>query len=1102
MTLATVMVTSSVPAWSGHPRLDPLTGSAVGLPPDRGLDIRGLQPKLSPLVRHAEGRITAFIELDSTPAAAAFLESKRVGASDQDAQKAGVAAKRAAIAAGEQVARGLRSRDSGAVLIGRTTNAVAGVTVNADAARIRELVDAPGVVAVRPVIPKTIANSSADQLTRAIDTWRNPGMTGDGMRIGIIDDGVDYTHATFGGPGTEEAYKAIDRTKVDPSYFPTDKVVGGIDLVGDDYDSSGNHGPDALTPKPDPNPLSCGTHGTHVAGTAAGFGVTSEGGTFEGDHTTLDAKAVENMRVGPGSAPEALIYAIKVFGCHGSTEVTNIALDWALDPDGDGDFTDRLDVVNLSLGSDYGAPDDPDSLFVRKLAQYGVLSVIAAGNGGDLYDVGGSPGNTPEALTVASTRDGYVLRDAAEVTGPDAVKGVKAGQYSQNFPKYAELNLTGRVVPLTEESNKDGCDPLNDADKAAVKGMIAWLEWDDTDATRRCGSAARTNHVTEAGAIGAVFSSSVDNFNAGIAGNEKIPVFQFTGTASAALRPALAEGRLEVRLAGELRTTMKTFSPEITDTASTFTSRSSRGPAVKPDVAAPGDTIASALSGSGNKPLVISGTSMATPHTAGLSTLVRQRHRDWTPEEVKAAVLTTAVTDVRSGPGGRIHAPNRVGNGRVDAKSAVDNEVLPMVEDNPGSVSVSFGTVEAGGEVSVTKTVRVVNKGVKPVEYRLGHTQANPVPGVSWQLSTDKLKITPRGVARFTVTFKVTDPTALRKLIDPTMETTQLKVARQFLTDSSGWITFTPTAGSTIPLRLSTYAAPKPVSDITVTDKLAFAGDQAVLNLTGRGVDQGESANAYRSLISVFEAHGVSPQLPDCRGQVKDDCAVNATARGGDLRAVGAASTAPLLRQQGRADQALLAFGVTTWKDWAGLGGNTAPFVSIDTTGDGKPDFQVSVTKAAGTDVLTATTVNLGKPLPDGKYELADSQPVNTHHGDVDTNVFDTNVVVLPVSIKALGIDPTKPSAKISYTVGVNGMYVAPGDKDRLVDAIKTPMSFDVLAPALWVQGGGDAALTYLARPGTGLVVNRRPGVESGELLVLHHHNARDHRVQTVAVSK
>ncbi len=69
------------------------------------------------------------------------------------------------------------------------------------------------------------------------------------------------------------------------------------------------------------------------------------------------------------------------------------ALDWALDPNGDGDFSDHLDIVNLSLGSDYGAADDPENAVVDNLAKNGVLPVIAMGNGGDLTDIGGAPGN-------------------------------------------------------------------------------------------------------------------------------------------------------------------------------------------------------------------------------------------------------------------------------------------------------------------------------------------------------------------------------------------------------------------------------------------------------------------------------------------------------------------------------------------------------------------------------------------------------------------------------------------------------------------------------------------------------------------------------------
>ena len=67
-------------------------------------------------------------------------------------------------------------------------------------------------------------------------------------------------------------------------------------------------------------------------------------------------RRASQQSIGPGTAPKASLYALKVFGCEGGTNLTARALDWALDPNGDGDFSDKLDVVNLSLGSDFGAP--------------------------------------------------------------------------------------------------------------------------------------------------------------------------------------------------------------------------------------------------------------------------------------------------------------------------------------------------------------------------------------------------------------------------------------------------------------------------------------------------------------------------------------------------------------------------------------------------------------------------------------------------------------------------------------------------------------------------------------------------------------------------
>ncbi len=1062
-----------------------------------GLPAASLQLKVSPRLKTTTGKVTAFVELEAKPAVDAYDEKKSQGGSKEQAKQAAKATRSDTTKVTDQVVGQLKSTDSSTKEVSRTSNGVPGVIVTADAEKIRELANRSDVKSVRTVVPKTRTNSSAVQLTNTIKAWQQYGKLGENVRVGIIDTGIDYTHADFGGPGTTAAFEAIDETKVDPSYFPTAKVVGGTDFVGNGYDG-GSEDPVLNTPKPDPNPIDCNSHGSHVAGTAAGFGVNADGTTFTGDYAKLTPEALNAMKIGPGTAPKALLYALKVFGCEGSTNVTSVALDWSLDPDGDGDFSDHLDVVNLSLGSDYGAPDDPDSLFVKKLNKKNVLTVFSAGNGGDLYDIGGSPGSSPEALTVASTRDAYVLRDGAEVKAPAAAAGVKPGQYSQNYTGFATLDLTKPVVKLTDPTNLDGCQPFSDADKALVAGKFAWLEWDDVDATRRCGSGARTNNAQAAGAVGALFSSSLENFNAGIAGNAGIPVFQFTGTATAALRPALNAGTLEVRLAGSLRTSTPTYDPSISDTPSSFTSRGVRGPVVKPDVAAPGDTIASALVGSGNGTLVISGTSMAAPHTSGISALVREAHPDWTTEEVKAAVMNSASADVKEN--GKTFAPNRVGSGRIDGKAALDNQVLAMVQDDPGNVSVSFGTVEVGGPVSLSKTIKVVNKSAKWVEYSAGYEAITSIPGVSYQLSSGTVRISPRGVAKVKVTLKIDNPAALRKTIDPTVDPLQLDVPRQFLADASGRVVLTPKSGTTVPLRVPVYSAPKPVSKITTADSLQFKGkdEQAVLNLKGKGVNQGSGSQAYRSLISVLELQGTSPKLKACGKKVTENCTINDTAKGGDLRYVGAASTAPLAKAQGVPEESLLAFGVATWGNWYNLGSNTIPFVDIDTTGDGVPDFETFATKLTDTDLVVATTVNLATGA------TVDIQGVNGQFGDVDTNVFDTNVVVLPVLLTALGLDPTKDTSRVSYQVGVAGFYLAPGTKNGLVDSIPGSFSFDPLKPGLSVQGGGDAALSYLAKPGTALVVNRDAAAlakdKADSLLVLNHHNATGDKASVVKV--
>ncbi|MER5268523.1 S8 family serine peptidase [Actinosynnema sp. NPDC002837] len=1045
-----------------------LVGSASGadpaarpLPPNRADHASGgSSERVGTALARATGPVTAFVELTTTPATRAYGDEKARGGPDPAA--AARAARQHADAQADRVLTALRGQDATTREIAKTHNAVPGVVVAADAASLRGLTALPEVESVRLTVPKSVRNAGAVELTRAARVWRDTGRYGEGLRIGVIDTGVDYTHADFGGPGTTAAHEAVDPTG---PWTPTAKVVGGHDFAGDAYDSAK---PEQAVPAPDPNPVDCQGHGTHVAGTAAGYGENADGTPFTGDYSALTPEAVAGMRIGPGTAPKASLYALKVFGCTGATELVGQALDWSLDPNGDGDFGDRLDVVNLSLGGDFAGQDDPDSLFVRKVVEHGVVVVAAAGNGGDFYDVGGSPANTPEALAVANTRDAFALLDGVEVGGAS-----QAGQYSKSYAGYAALDVTLPVVPVSDPENLDGCAPIAED----LTGRFVWLEWDEDDATRECGSAARTDNAEAAGARGVLLPATSEHFKAAIAGNAGIPAFQFTRAATDAVRPALADGTLRVRMLGSLRNAVPTMTPTLADTITPSSSRGSRGAAAaKPDVAAPGDTIVSASAGTGAEAVSMGGTSMAAPHVAGIAALVREARPEWTVEEVKAAIMNTATGDVTDGDDhttGTPEAPMRVGAGRVDALDAVGVDLLAMVADDPGTVGVSFGPVEAAAPLSVGKTVEVVNKSASVRTARVTYQPATTVPGAAFEVWPPVLVVPPGGTASVDVTLTVT-PGELRKVADPTIEKVHADVARQFLAEASGRLLV---RSGDRTLRVPVYAAPKPVADVAAVDR----GDGAV-ELGGRALDQGEGDEAYRSLVSAFALHGSSPELPDCADGVQAGCAVNGSARGGDLRYVGAGVGA-----------GMLAFGVVTWRNWVTLGIATSPGIRIDTNGDGAHDYTVSAVKPSVAEVVTAD-VWLARTVREADGAVVDEQPLNGQYGDVDTNLMDSDVVVLPVALTALGIDPAAGSAPLTYTVVTSGHYPAPGNADLLVDRIDTPMAFDPLRPGLGVEGG----VSFVAEPGAVLRVRR--GESAGGLLLLHHHNASGHRAQVLAV--
>lgn len=211
------------------------------------------------------------------------------------------------------------------------------------------------------------------------------GIKGQGLRVGVIDTGIDYTHSMFGGPGKKEVYETID-PKVGNTLFPNQIVVGGVDFAGSDFAPS-SEDPQKKIPVRDNNPIDESGHGTHVAGTIAGLG--------------------DNKNTYSGVAPEAKLYSLKVFGKKGGTSdiVVIQALEYAADPTESMDPNLHLDVVNLSLGGGYGKPKVLYTEAIKNLTRAGTVVVASAGNSGDNPYIVGAPSTSDEAISVAASID-------------------------------------------------------------------------------------------------------------------------------------------------------------------------------------------------------------------------------------------------------------------------------------------------------------------------------------------------------------------------------------------------------------------------------------------------------------------------------------------------------------------------------------------------------------------------------------------------------------------------------------------------------------------------------------------------------------------------
>lgn len=488
------------------------------------------------------------------------------------------------------------------------------------------------------------------------------GLRGQGTRVGIIDTGIDYTHAMFGGAGTEEAYKSIDPSRPNAA-FPSAKVVGGYDFAGTEYDSASGDAR-ARIPTPDANPLDEGGHGTHVAGTVAGRG--------------------DLVNTYDGVAPDALLYAIKVFGKNGSTGDATViaALEYAADPNADADLADKLDVVNLSLGGEYGDPHLLYTEATRNLSRAGTVVVASAGNSGDTGYIVGAPSVAEDAISVAASVDdmehNWKFR-AVKFTLPDgeeiAVEGIEA---SIAKPIAEAGDVQGPLV-YAGLADKD----FDEALASALKGKIAFIDRGIVT------FAEKIKRAADAGALGVVVANNAPGEPMAMGGDGKfdLPAIMIAKDLADRLKAARADGDVVIRF----NTDLKIEKPFLIDSITGFSSKGPRSmdALLKPEISAPGAQVISARMGGGAQGVPMSGTSMAAPHMAGVMALMKQKFPAMTSDELKSLVMGSA-KPIRAN-GKDLYPLSRQGAGRVQILEALDSVLV----SSPQAISLGEVTIES-----------------------------------------------------------------------------------------------------------------------------------------------------------------------------------------------------------------------------------------------------------------------------------------------------------------------------------------------------------------------------------------------------------------------
>lgn len=879
----------------------PLPDSIASLKLDRPVTLTGVGRELLEATATGSGKV--IIRLSAESGAEAFAK----GRSEARAKGAARAQQDAFLARAKSIDPGVR-------VLGRVQMVMNAVFVEVDASKLAQIAKDPAVTRVAPLgtyekdLSETVPYIGAKAAQDA-------GVKGKGIKVAVFDSGIDYTHRALGGSGNPADYATNNPNIIEPGTFPTAKVKGGYDFVGSVWPTGGE--------TPDPDPLDDGPqagHGTHVAHIIAGTG---------------------------GVAPAADLYAVKV--CSSVSSVcSGLALiqgmEWAVDPNGDGNFHDRMHLINMSLGASYGQPFDDDLSFaVDNATKVGILTIASAGNSGDKPYATGTPSSADTALSVAQTAVPSARLPLMQITAPASI----AGTFPAVFQPWSVPLGAAIEAPLQygdgAGGNVLGCSAFT---PGSLSGKIVLVD------RGACTFTLKIKNIGAAGGLIGIIGlvAPGDPFEGGDGGDRPITVPGYM------VSQAVAN-----RLKSGLPTTVVKFDPAVgVPLVKTMVGSSSRGPQhesttrIKPEIGAPGASV-SAIAGTGTGQRPFGGTSGAAPMVTGSAALLLEGFGGvkttakgtaagkaiglgLKPAEVKALLMNNAETSIVSNPlTGALAEITRIGGGEVRVSQALDAPVAAW-DDEGTTAGLGFGFIDVADETAVLeKKVRIRNYDNTRRTYEITPTFrfADDVANGAVSVSAPSSVTVMPGRGRDT-TFEVTLTIDGSKLRGSSMNSGSNGANGAVLTTNEydGYLVLDDGSDRlTIPWHVLPRKAARVVPSTTA---LGFPTNPQILGLSNTGV--GTAQNDAYSLLAV------SPNKPEgpLGGQSPTP----------DIRAVGINTFPVPAGFCSRSASFIWAFAINTWERQEHLL-PVSHIVFLDTNQDGADDYAVLNRDASGLGTIS-----------------------------------------------------------------------------------------------------------------------------------------------------